>query len=236
MAAQAQRQECGARWRGGPVTDRAHRYRAQACAPPGPRRCALCGSTRFLTVDHRDGDEHNDARGNLRWLCKSCNTRRGLAMAARGQGRRTAQYNPVSNVPLRMGTLEYEALQKANMRRMDRLLNKYNAILGDGGDDAHLKGQIDRLHAAMDDLYARYRGQASGSSNPPASGAASLGEYVSALRILHGEIAGDFGKARAVIHATPFSTRSSFAREIWRRRRRSYASDSALIRALMGGG
>src|SRR5438093_1271953 len=68
--------------------------RARQWVPPGPRRCALCGSTRFLVVDHIEGDEWNDAPENLRWLCKSCNTRRGIAMARAGKGRKTRQYNP----------------------------------------------------------------------------------------------------------------------------------------------
>lgn len=76
------------------ITDRQHRRRAQKCIPPGPRRCALCRSNRFLVVDHRDGDEWNDRKSNLRWLCKSCNTRLGFAMARAGKGRRTRQYNP----------------------------------------------------------------------------------------------------------------------------------------------
>ncbi len=50
--------------------------------------------------------------------------------------------------------------------------------------------------------------------NPSATGAASLGEYVSALRILKGELAGDFDKAHQTIHNTPAATRSEFAREI----------------------
>jgi hypothetical protein len=45
-------------------------------------------------VDHIDGDESNGAPENLRWLCKSCNTKLGLAMARSGMGRRTRQYNP----------------------------------------------------------------------------------------------------------------------------------------------
>jgi hypothetical protein len=45
-------------------------------------------------VDHRDGDEHNNAASNLRWLCKSCNTRLGAAMARAGIGRRVRQFNP----------------------------------------------------------------------------------------------------------------------------------------------
>lgn len=70
--------------------------------------------------------------------------------------------------------------------------------------------------------------------NPPATGAASLGEYVSALRILKGEMAGDFEKARATIHATPPERRSAFAREVWRRRKRG-GSGVELVRMLTGG-
>jgi hypothetical protein len=54
----------------------------------------LCGSRRFVVVDHIDGDESNGSPGNLRWLCKSCNTRLGLANARAGKGRRTRQFNP----------------------------------------------------------------------------------------------------------------------------------------------
>ena len=88
--------ECGEHWRkpGHQISDRAHRYRAQRCIPACPKRCALCASTRFLTVDHIDGDESNDSPPNLRWLCKSCNTRLGMTMAKEGRGRRTRQFNP----------------------------------------------------------------------------------------------------------------------------------------------
>jgi hypothetical protein len=79
---------------GGQITDRAHRYRAQRRIPAGPRRCALCASTRFLVVDHIDSNESNDEPDNLRWLCKSCNTRLGIEAARLGRGRRTRQYNP----------------------------------------------------------------------------------------------------------------------------------------------
>ena len=45
-------------------------------------------------IDHKDGDESNGASSNLRWLCKSCNTRLGLAMVRAGRGKRTHQFNP----------------------------------------------------------------------------------------------------------------------------------------------
>lgn len=85
-----------ARVRKSNVSDRAKRYRANqpACQPSGERRCALCKSRHQLMVDHRDGDESNGAKANLRWLCRSCNTREGAKMARTGKGRRTAQYNP----------------------------------------------------------------------------------------------------------------------------------------------
>lgn len=78
------------------VTDRAKRYRAnqEGCLPSGARRCSLCGSARYLTVDHKDGDESNGRKSNLRWLCKACNTRLGARDAREGRGRRTIQFNP----------------------------------------------------------------------------------------------------------------------------------------------
>jgi ribosome-binding protein aMBF1 (putative translation factor) len=48
-------------------------------------------------VDHIDGDESNGNARNLRWLCKSCNTRLGKAMARAGKGKRTRQYNPAAS-------------------------------------------------------------------------------------------------------------------------------------------
>lgn len=57
--------------------------------------------------------------------------------------------------------------------------------------------------------------------NPtPSGGAHNLPEYLEALAVLRGE-AGEmtFSEARALIHNTPAADRSSFAREVWRRRR-----------------
>lgn len=47
-------------------------------------------------IDHKDGDESNGDPANLRWLCKSCNTRLGLSNVRAGQGVRTRQYNPAN--------------------------------------------------------------------------------------------------------------------------------------------
>lgn len=45
-------------------------------------------------IDHKDGNESNGSPDNLRYLCKRCNTRFGVAMARAGIGARTRQYNP----------------------------------------------------------------------------------------------------------------------------------------------
>jgi hypothetical protein len=81
------------------VTDRAHRYRANALAPAGARVCALCGSRSNLMVDHKDGHPDHTTRGNLQWLCRGCNTAKGLWYKQIGKGRLTHQYNPAEGVP-----------------------------------------------------------------------------------------------------------------------------------------
>ena len=76
------------------VTDRAHRYRANAAPPPGPQQCHYCGSKRNVEVEHVDGREENGEPDNLTWACRRCNTRKGIAFRNAGRGRRTRQYNP----------------------------------------------------------------------------------------------------------------------------------------------
>jgi len=76
------------------VTDRALRYRANQEPPAGPKVCAMCGSKRNVEVEHIDGHEENNAPENKMWACRSCNTRKGVALQKAGLGRRTVQYNP----------------------------------------------------------------------------------------------------------------------------------------------
>jgi hypothetical protein len=73
------------------VSDRALRYRAAKVEIKGGTRCALCGSTKNLRRDHKDGEERNNAPSNMRWLCHACNISTGLARARRGTGRRIVQ-------------------------------------------------------------------------------------------------------------------------------------------------
>jgi hypothetical protein len=78
------------------VTDRALRYRANANAPPGERRCCLCGSTQNVEVGHVNGHEEDSSPANLFWTCRSCNVRCGNTLRRFGLGRLTHQYNPPS--------------------------------------------------------------------------------------------------------------------------------------------
>jgi len=61
--------------------------------------------------------------------------------------------------------------------------------------------------------------------NPAARGARSLGAWVSAVRVMKGELPGDVRDAVEMIRATSPAQRSEFAEEIWRRRRREHGTD-----------
>lgn len=78
------------------VTDRALRYRANrdGVRPEGPRICAVDGRSRCVDVDHVNGHEEDSDPRNLIYLCRSCNTRKGLHFRNSGVGRLTHQYNP----------------------------------------------------------------------------------------------------------------------------------------------
>lgn len=75
-------------------TGRKHRYRANACPPPGPRICAFCGSRRNIEVGHVNGREEDNSPANLIWTCRVDNVLCANAMRAAGEGRLTHQYNP----------------------------------------------------------------------------------------------------------------------------------------------
>lgn len=79
------------------MTDRALRYCANACPPPGERICAFCGSGRNVEVGHLDGFEENTAPNNLLWNCRTCNTKLGVVFKRPGIGRGTHQYNLVGD-------------------------------------------------------------------------------------------------------------------------------------------
>ena len=76
------------------VSDRALRYRANACPPPGPPVCCLYGSMRNVEVGHVNGHEEDTGTANLFWTCRSCSVRCGNTLRAAGLGRLTHQSNP----------------------------------------------------------------------------------------------------------------------------------------------
>jgi hypothetical protein len=77
------------------ITDRAKRYRANACPPEGPRRCVYCGNPKAMDIEHISGDESDDSQENKTYACRSCNVKKGRALLKVGMGTKTRQYNPV---------------------------------------------------------------------------------------------------------------------------------------------
>lgn len=76
------------------ITDRAKRYRANRNPPPGRKICNFCAKRRNIDVDHVTGDETDASPANLIYLCRSCNTRKGIVQARNRIGVRTRQFNP----------------------------------------------------------------------------------------------------------------------------------------------
>lgn len=78
------------------ITDRAKRYRANrpGVRPGPPKQCNLCGKKKTAEVDHINGNEADDSPDNLWWLCRSCNTAKGILFKKNGLGIRTEQFNP----------------------------------------------------------------------------------------------------------------------------------------------
>ena len=76
------------------LTDRAHRYRANAEPPAGPKACLFCGSKTKVMVGHLNGRESDNTPDNLHWTCRSCNTLHANALKRARMGKRTAQFNP----------------------------------------------------------------------------------------------------------------------------------------------
>ena len=92
------------------ITDRAKRYRAHTNPPPGPRRCNVCSSKTAVDIDHISGDESDGDQENLWYLCRSCNTRKGLAQKQNRIGIRTRQYNGRPRRPPAFNTYRNAAL------------------------------------------------------------------------------------------------------------------------------
>jgi hypothetical protein len=119
----AQRCSAALRKRADQVTDRALRYRANACPPPGARICCLCGSQRRVEVGHVDGHEENGAPQNLIWTCRACNVRCANVLRRAGLGRLTRQRNP---------SAPYQA-RNAGASTLGAWMNAVTSLRGEGG-------------------------------------------------------------------------------------------------------
>ena len=47
-------------------------------------KCANCGSTSDLVIDHKNGEKRDNRGGNLRTLCRSCHIRKHKEVAVKG--------------------------------------------------------------------------------------------------------------------------------------------------------
>ena len=177
------------------ITDRAKRYRANRNPPEGPRRCGFCWASNPRDIDHIDGDEGNGAPNNLQYLCRSCNTKKGITQARAKVGKRTRQRNPAPVKPLRYA----EYLRAVEVLRGDR-----------PGDVSTAAARLQATNSQQRQAYAARRAE----RNP----APTFGQYARAVSI-HQRGAHDEGGA--IIHETPASLRSQYAREIARRKRAS---------------
>lgn len=205
------------------LTDRAKRYRAQRNKPAGPKLCAFCARRRNIDVDHIDGDETDSSPENLMYLCRPCNTTKGIVQARNRIGIRTRQYNPAR-------------VTFAQWKRAARVL------LGAPGSAADATAVI---KATTPDQRAKFAAEIA-ADNPFKSEAQRRKFFAMAAR---GEISrktlkefesrnpaaiptfaqyahgvsvhrrGRKDEGGAIIHATPPAVRSKYAREIARRKR-----------------
>jgi hypothetical protein len=196
---------CGARFRKpvAEISDRAKRYRANTpeCRPRGSRRCHWCKTRTApqFVPDHVDGDESNTSGRNLVWACKSCNTKRGKAMAKAGKGVRTRQYNPNK-------IAGHEGWKKL---MADKLAQQYDSLRRSGMSRDAAIAETLRHTTAGPGSIALFRKIA---KNP---GATNLAQYVMAAMDHSRGVHDEGGR---VIHETPKAKRREFAKEIWWRR------------------
>jgi hypothetical protein len=178
------------------ITDRAKRYRANANPPPGRRACNFCASRKNVDIDHVGGDESDDAPENLIFLCRQCNTRKGITQAREGIGRRTAQYNPATQPTLK------------------QFVDAIQVLRGDKPGNARRAGEVIR---GTDDLHrGRYREMIAKARNPKPE-TPTYQQYAYAMTI---HTRGSHDEGGKIIHATPPAKRSEYARQIAAGKRR----------------
>jgi hypothetical protein len=172
------------------ITDRAKRYRANRNPPAGPKRCGFCASRRNVDIDHIDGDEAHGNQTNLMYLCRSCNTRKGLVQTRARIGRRTVQYNPEPKPTFR------------------RYVDAVRILRGDVQGNA--SKAVETLLATPPASRVEF-GERIHQANNPERTSPTYAQYAYAVSI-HTRGAHDEGGV--IIHATPPAIRSRYARQI----------------------
>lgn len=201
------------------ITDRAKRYRANKVKPMGPRRCTFCASRQNIDIDHITGDEADNDPGNLMYLCRPCNTTKGIIQAKNRIGVRTRQYNPAKPVtwsefkdaaavllgivPGNVGKAT-ETIRSATPPQREKFADKIEAANPFRSDAQRRK--FFAMAARGEISQATLRKFEAGNPAAPTFGQYSYGVSI------HKRGAHDEGGK--IIHATPPGTRSKYARRI----------------------
>lgn len=183
----------------GEITDRGKRYRAQKNRPPGRKLCNFCANRKNVDVDHITGNESDGEPENLMYLCRPCNTTKGIVQKRNRIGIRTRQYNPAGKVPT------FAQFKHAAAILLGR-------VQGDAGTATEL------IRITPPERRAAYAERIA--KNP--AEAPTLAQYAHAVTI-HKRGAHDEGGK--IIHATPPAIRSQYARQmaVYKRKRRAAA-------------
>lgn len=171
------------------ITDRAKRYRANKRPPPGRKLCNICGSRKNIDIDHITGNESDDEPENLMYLCRPCNTTKGIVQARNRIGVRTRQYNPVPRIRTFAQFKTYAA-----------------GLLGVGpADPGEATAAIRALSPAT---RAGYAEKIAANPEPP-----TYAQYAHGVSIHQ---RGTHDEGGAIIHATPPALRRQYAEQIAR--------------------
>jgi hypothetical protein len=175
------------------ITDRAKRYRAQRNRPAGPKRCGFCASRENIDVDHIEGDEDDGEPENLMYLCRPCNTAKGITQARNRIGRRTAQYNPGKP---RLHTAD----------TLNQMISKLHTKAFKAFPSSPVQKEIQAEIARLEEMRRKLKAE----KNP------TFAQYVNAAQVLTGRSAGDARAATATIRATPAAKRQAYTDRIER--------------------
>lgn len=205
------------------LTDRAKRYRANRRPPAGPRRCNFCASRQNVEIDHVDGDESHDEDANKLYLCRACNTAKGITQKRAHIGIRTRQYNPAGRIGLAQWKDAAAVLvghQPGDVAAATSLVLRTSPDQRRRFADQIEAGNPFRSEAQRRKFYAMLkRGEISQttlekfSRHNPAAAIPTFAQYSFGVAH-HRRTAHDEGGA--IIHATPAARRSKYAREIAR--------------------